>query len=272
MRAPNQGVKVELLMGGEREAGVGYVALSTESPSSHTLERKPAPMHRILAALCAVLLTLTIAPPAVAVEPAPAPLVLAGVHAERDALAASGLAPGLVYRSARLCKATAADRAELASLLAGGLILDLRGAGKARSCKDPVLPGVTRTRYGMTGTSNTATLATRASDRRSLAAVLRRISTATGPVLIHCTHGRDRTGWTVTVLLSLLGADTATVRAEYLRTSGAHVYKLNRGLAKVAKRFGSGPAGMARYATASVPRGGLGLSPDVVATLRARLG
>ncbi|MFJ9826488.1 tyrosine-protein phosphatase [Streptomyces sp. NPDC101160] len=37
-----------------------------------------------------------------------------------------------------------------------------------------------------------------------------------GPVLFHCTAGKDRTGWAATVLLSLLGADEETVLAEYL--------------------------------------------------------
>ncbi|WP_033213491.1 tyrosine-protein phosphatase [Kitasatospora phosalacinea] len=37
-----------------------------------------------------------------------------------------------------------------------------------------------------------------------------------GPVLFHCTAGKDRTGWGATLLLLLLGADEETVRAEYL--------------------------------------------------------
>ncbi|MFI9718616.1 tyrosine-protein phosphatase [Streptomyces sp. NPDC052396] len=37
-----------------------------------------------------------------------------------------------------------------------------------------------------------------------------------GPVLFHCTAGKDRTGWAATVLLLLLGADEATAEREYL--------------------------------------------------------
>ncbi|MFC5724082.1 tyrosine-protein phosphatase [Streptomyces gamaensis] len=37
-----------------------------------------------------------------------------------------------------------------------------------------------------------------------------------GPLLFHCTAGKDRTGWAASVLLMLLGADAATVREEYL--------------------------------------------------------
>ncbi|MFJ9429945.1 tyrosine-protein phosphatase [Streptomyces sp. NPDC101490] len=42
-----------------------------------------------------------------------------------------------------------------------------------------------------------------------------------GPVLFHCTAGKDRTGWGATVVLSLLGADERTVRTEYLAVNPA---------------------------------------------------
>jgi protein-tyrosine phosphatase len=42
-----------------------------------------------------------------------------------------------------------------------------------------------------------------------------------GPVLIHCTAGKDRTGWSATLILALLGADPETVEAEYLAVHDA---------------------------------------------------
>ncbi|MEU9303524.1 tyrosine-protein phosphatase [Streptomyces sp. NPDC048269] len=42
-----------------------------------------------------------------------------------------------------------------------------------------------------------------------------------GPLLFHCTAGKDRTGWGATVILSLLGADDATLTAEYLSVNPA---------------------------------------------------
>ncbi|MFI7386764.1 tyrosine-protein phosphatase [Streptomyces sp. NPDC049813] len=42
-----------------------------------------------------------------------------------------------------------------------------------------------------------------------------------GPLLFHCTAGKDRTGWGASVLLALLGADDATVEAEYLSVNPA---------------------------------------------------
>ncbi|MFF8269294.1 tyrosine-protein phosphatase [Streptomyces sp. NPDC016562] len=44
---------------------------------------------------------------------------------------------------------------------------------------------------------------------------------ASGPLLFHCTAGKDRTGWGATVVLSLLGADDETLRAEYLSVNPA---------------------------------------------------
>ncbi|GAA0673002.1 tyrosine-protein phosphatase [Kitasatospora atroaurantiaca] len=42
-----------------------------------------------------------------------------------------------------------------------------------------------------------------------------------GPLLFHCTAGKDRTGWGATLILLLLGADTRTVEAEYLSVAPA---------------------------------------------------
>ncbi|GAA4841116.1 tyrosine-protein phosphatase [Kitasatospora terrestris] len=42
-----------------------------------------------------------------------------------------------------------------------------------------------------------------------------------GPVLFHCTAGKDRTGWGAALVLLLLGADVQTVQAEYLAVNPA---------------------------------------------------
>ncbi|MBD0711608.1 MULTISPECIES: tyrosine-protein phosphatase [unclassified Streptomyces] len=42
-----------------------------------------------------------------------------------------------------------------------------------------------------------------------------------GPVLFHCSAGKDRTGWATVVVLSLLGADEETTRTEYLAVNTA---------------------------------------------------
>ncbi|MFI6264134.1 tyrosine-protein phosphatase [Micromonospora sp. NPDC051006] len=39
------------------------------------------------------------------------------------------------------------------------------------------------------------------------------------PLVYHCSAGKDRTGWLTVILLSALGVDEATIRAEYLRNN-----------------------------------------------------
>ncbi|MCL2535375.1 MAG: tyrosine-protein phosphatase [Nocardiaceae bacterium] len=50
----------------------------------------------------------------------------------------------------------------------------------------------------------------------AFAGVFRDIRDSNGAVLYHCSAGKDRTGWTTAVLLTILGVDRATVDADYL--------------------------------------------------------
>ncbi|MEU9146842.1 tyrosine-protein phosphatase [Streptomyces sp. NPDC048349] len=111
-----------------------------------------------------------------------------------------------------------------------------------------------------------------------------------GPLLFHCTAGKDRTGWGATVILSLLGADDETLMTEYLAVNpavkqafapmiegftaaggdpdialaliGVFPSYLEAALAEVETRYGS----MDKYV-----REGLGVGDDTVEALRARL-
>ncbi|MFJ7154620.1 tyrosine-protein phosphatase [Streptomyces sp. NPDC101118] len=111
-----------------------------------------------------------------------------------------------------------------------------------------------------------------------------------GPLLFHCTAGKDRTGWAATVVLALLGADDETLMAEYLSVNpavrqafapmiegftasggnpeialaliGVVPSYLGAALDEVATRYGS----MEKYV-----REGLGVSDEAVEAIRARL-
>ncbi|MET9700717.1 tyrosine-protein phosphatase [Streptomyces sp. NPDC006529] len=111
-----------------------------------------------------------------------------------------------------------------------------------------------------------------------------------GPLLFHCTAGKDRTGWGATVVLSLLGADDETLMTEYLSVNpavraafapliegftaaggdpeialaliGVVPEYLAAALDEVALRYGS----MEKYA-----REGLGVPDATIAALRTRL-
>lgn len=113
---------------------------------------------------------------------------------------------------------------------------------------------------------------------------------AAGPLLFHCTAGKDRTGWAATIVLSLLGADERTVMAEYLAVNpgvreafgpliegftaqggdpelalaliGVVPAYLEAALDEVAVRHGS----MEKYV-----REGLGIPDEIVALVRERL-
>lgn len=111
-----------------------------------------------------------------------------------------------------------------------------------------------------------------------------------GPLLFHCTAGKDRTGWGATVVLSLLGADDETLMSEYLSVNpavriafapmiegftaaggdpdialaliGVFPSYLEAALDEVNTRYGS----VEKYV-----REGLGISGETVEALRARL-
>ncbi|KDN81250.1 tyrosine-protein phosphatase [Kitasatospora cheerisanensis] len=111
-----------------------------------------------------------------------------------------------------------------------------------------------------------------------------------GPVLFHCTAGKDRTGWGASLVLLLLGADEETVRTEYLSVDPA----VHARYAPLLERFLAGGGDpeiadailsvRAEYLAASLnaladhwgdpenyARSGLGLREDTLDSLRSRL-
>lgn len=187
---------------------------------------------------------------------------LSGISAERDALAASGLRPGVIFRTAKLCNASTSAKRLLTAMLHGGLIVDLRSSSTASGCPDPSLPTVSRVRYSLTSTTTLSTFVTKSDDRRDLGYALKAIAREDGPVLIHCTRGRDRTGWAVSVLLMLGGVPKDLVEAEYLRTASDPV-KLHDAVVAMHDRYD----GVEGYLM-----DGLGLTPAEVDALRHKIG
>lgn len=148
---------------------------------------------------------------------------------------------GRVYRSGSLARLTVADLDAVASLGIGS-VFDLRAETEARSAPDPdlgarrvhlpVIEGVldvdALTAAVRTGdltaippdllVRGTAQIATefRAQWSRLLADIVARPGTVS---LIHCTGGKDRTGWASAVVLGALGVARDTVMADYLLTN-----------------------------------------------------
>lgn len=159
---------------------------------------------------------------------------------------------GLAYRGDHLAKLTDADLTILAGL-GLGTVVDLRiplevgydGADRLPAGAVPVARPVTD--HGLFGQLMAAigsrdpvrqeemlggdraaafmrevyrTFVTDPANRAALAATLRDLADPRrGPLLLHCTSGKDRTGWTSWLLLTLLGVPETSAREDYLASN-----------------------------------------------------
>lgn len=57
--------------------------------------------------------------------------------------------------------------------------------------------------------------------QESVARILRTVADGSGSVLVHCAAGKDRTGWTIATLLTVVGANRDDVLADYLLSNAA---------------------------------------------------
>ncbi|MGY3845476.1 tyrosine-protein phosphatase [Streptomyces hydrogenans] len=137
------------------------------------------------------------------------------------------------------------------------------------------------------------TFVTDAANRAAFGRTLRELAApGTGPVLYHCTSGKDRTGWTSWLLLRLVGVPERSATDDYLASNtlrAAHDARVREGLRQsgmmrnpelivplqeVRREYldaaldevRAGYGGLYRYVTA-----GLGLDLRTVAGLRERL-
>ena len=220
------------------------------------------------------------------------------------------MATGLVYRSGLLEGMSAADRATLAD---AGLetIFDLRTDEVARNHPDPAIKGAEYrlvnvyavARQPRDDPPDAAAARRRAiernrafvtdpAQRERIASVLTGIARADAPVLVHCTEGKDRTGWISAMLQIVAGADRPTVIAEYLASNRYRAALIEKKVAATLRSEGATRAAAVRTA-ATVERswlvagldaatarygsiegyltGGLGLSETTLAHLRDRL-
>ena len=205
------------------------------------------------------------------------PTSLKGVKNFRDlaSLNASIIKPGVVFRSEKLQDATAEDRKALATLLAGGAIIDFRTPSVRSNSPDASISGVPNLSYpveGVTGADGyVRAFVNSAAGRKQFGAAITKIANTQGAVLFHCTAGKDRTGWMAAMLMYIMGASDAQVMTEYLksRDAGYEVDKswLNAALSAARKNNGGS---IMNYITS--PTKGLGVSADTIAKLKAKLG
>lgn len=224
---------------------------------------------------------------------------LAGLHVNK----------GLFYRANAIVP-NEADMATLTSLQLS-TVYDLRSDDEAGKKPDVLPAGVTYTHLPIGGGDYTTILAdiktiedsrtymqdtnrrfvTDATSRAQFGAMLTDMASAPGPVVFHCTGGKDRTGWASYLLLSLAGVDSQTIMDDYLLTNEYTKDSMAKSLAILHQYFGDVAANMAplvgveasflqagidqltadygtvdRYLTE-----GLGLSPRTILALKAKL-
>jgi protein-tyrosine phosphatase len=128
--------------------------------------------------------------------------------------------------------------------------------------------------------------------RASYGRLLTDLATGDVPQLFHCTAGKDRTGWAAALVLEIAGVDRATILADYLLTNDVSSATREKYLALIAEHLGEEKVAVyepamiveesylkTAYDAADEVYGsmdgyladGLGLSSDIVASVRGRL-
>ena len=166
---------------------------------------------------------------------------------------------GVFYRSNALTP-TAADLATLNGLGISD-VYDLRTPSEIASTPDTLPDGASYTNIDIIGSTTSGSNITNisfssaeqarammqetnrafvndAGMRGQFAVLFNELAAADGAALFHCTAGKDRTGWTAAVLLSIAGVDEATVMSNYLATNDYTA-------ARVAATLAAMPASMA---------------------------
>ncbi len=176
---------------------------------------------------------------------------LGGLRADDGRLVATGQ----VFRCAALVDLPD-DEVELIHRLGIRTVLDLRSERERLAAAGLALPGAEHVWLdviGDTGEAGPATLAHTLRDpangskalgggkavevfvrayrdlvsspqaRTAYAGLVRALDADAGPVLFHCTAGKDRTGWAAALVLSSLGVPRDAILADYLETNDAYV-------------------------------------------------
>lgn len=191
-----------------------------------------------------------------------------------------------VIRSDNLSKLTASDIRTLKRLNVTSIV-DLRTQLEYTVQPNRAVPGAPLKHFdvlGQTPITNLIDLASayrafvtspsaRAAFRKTLLDI-KNTTSAGNSVIFHCTAGKDRTGWTAALLLSILGVDRATIERDYLASNtyrhaspsdplnGVRIEWLRSSFATANSKYGS----LDGYL-----RKGLGLTTKDLNTLRANL-
>lgn len=185
--------------------------------------------------------------------------------------------PGVIYRSEKLQNASASDGATLSRVLKNGVIIDLRTKDKHTSQPDRSISGVPNINYDVNAAGGASqyvkVFVNDKTERLEFGAALTKIANTQGAALIHCTYGKDRTGWLASMILYIVGANDTQVMAEYLKSRDAgSTYNvdaswLNAALSAARKNNGGS---IMNYIKSS--SNGLGVSDATITKLKAKVG
>ena len=165
---------------------------------------------------------------------------IAGTTTVYDTSNGGTMRTGVFYRSNALTL-SAADQATLSTLGISD-VYDLRTASEIASSPDVLPNGASYTNIDIIGSTSSgsnitsisltsaaaavqmmqetnAAFVSNADMRAQFATLFNDLASADGAALFHCTAGKDRTGWTAAILLSIAGVDNATIMENYLATN-----------------------------------------------------
>ncbi|MCK0114096.1 tyrosine-protein phosphatase [Ornithinimicrobium sp. F0845] len=164
------------------------------------------------------------------------------------AVAPRALTPGRLYRSDALHRLSRAGRRRLADL-GIRVVIDLRSDFDRRIGGRDRLRGTGAERVaipisGASPGTDPGSLDLRGvyrsiltHHRDDLATAIRTIAAADGPVLVHCTAGKDRTGLVVALVLTAVGVDEETVVADYAATQANLAGEWTETMLRKVRRF-----------------------------------
>ncbi|HEY1085634.1 MAG TPA: tyrosine-protein phosphatase [Candidatus Saccharimonadales bacterium] len=166
----------------------------------------------------------------------------------RDASTTTGgtvLKKAVLYRSPQLSSISSSQKSGLERLLAGkdARIIDLRTEAQANASPDKNIRGVRKVSAPMNGFHETSSMVSDRIKRQQLAKALRMVIANRGPVLVHCTVGKDRTGWVVAMIMYIAGASDRQVYKEYAKSTEAYPSHdadwIKSGVSLAKKKYGS---------------------------------
>lgn len=192
----------------------------------------------------------------------------------RDAGGSGYIKSGILFRSANLNTATSTDRANLSTLLNGGTLVDLRQSTDSGYEQDPSISGVSNSHIPIKGEASVQgyvdTFINSATAREQFAATIQAIANASAdsPILIHCKNGKDRTGWTIALVMMAVGVSKSNTLSEYLKSPNVAASWFNAAYNEAVKKSHSSDGTILGFMTTSVSKGGLGLSTATIEALK----